>query len=100
MKRPPMFMVIKIASNERESGSSFDLWIPLFIIGPIALILLLALLLISLPFIFLSFLFSWNAAWWRRLWYGIPSFFQLMHSLPGLNVDVENKRNTVYLDIR
>jgi hypothetical protein len=99
MKHPPMLMAIKFGSIEKRSGN-FALWIPLFIIGPIALILLLALLLIALPFIFLSFLFTCNAAWWRRLWYGIPAFFNVMHSLPGLNMDIKDKKNIVYIDIR
>jgi ABC-type transport system involved in multi-copper enzyme maturation permease subunit len=99
MKRPPMVLSMKFRSIEGE-GSRFGIWLPLFIIGPVALLLLLVLLLIVLPFVFLSFLFTMNTVWWRRLWYGIPAFFRLMHSLPGLNLDVENKKNTVYLDIR
>jgi hypothetical protein len=99
MKRPPMVMSIKIGSNEQGSGANFALWIPLFIIGPIALILLLALLLVALPFLFLSFLFTFNWEWWRRLWYWIPAFFDLMHSMVGLNVDIVNKENTVYINV-
>jgi hypothetical protein len=97
MKRPPMIVSFKINSKDTKHG--FGLWVPLFIIGPIALIILLALFLVALPFILLSFLFTWNLRWWRYLIMGVPAFFNTMHSLPGLKIDISDKQNDIYIAI-
>jgi len=86
MKWPPYLLQIKIINTEH----SFSLWIPLFILGPIILVILLALLLIALPFIFLSFLFTWEPRWWRCISVGIPALFNMITSLPGSKIDVEH----------
>ena len=86
MRWPPYLMQLKI----RSPRHAFSIWLPLFIIGPIALIFLLALCLIALPFLLLSLLFTWRWYWGRYVVIGVPAFFQILHSLPGLKVDVED----------
>ena len=57
MKRPPMVVSLHFRSyDEDRKNEWFKLWLPLFIIAPVALIVLLALFLVTLPFLLLSFL--------------------------------------------
>ena len=87
MKWPPYLMHLKVNSPQHV----FNIWFPLFIIGLIALIFLLALFLIALPFLLLSLLFTWRWDWWQYVWRGVPAFFGILHALPGLKVDVEDR---------
>lgn len=100
MKRPPMVLSLHFSSHGKdEEGEGFRLWLPLFIIAPVALIILFALFLVALPFLLLSFLFTWYTGWWRILWYGIPVFVNTLHELPGLNVDIEDRKQKIYIAI-
>ncbi|OGO20376.1 MAG: hypothetical protein A2144_11290 [Chloroflexi bacterium RBG_16_50_9] len=93
MKWPPYLLKIRF----RNSHHSFAIWLPLFLIGPIVLVLSLAVFLILLPFALLAMLFTWRPGWWRPLLFSIPSFLRLLCFCPGLKVDVENKAGHVYL---
>ena len=95
MRWPPYLMQFKIRSPQH----GFSIWLPLFIIGPIALIFLLALFLIALPFLLLSLLFTWRWYWLEYAVIGIPAFFAIMWSLPGLKVDVEDGEQHVVVAI-
>ena len=86
MRWPPYLMQFKIRSPQH----GFSIWLPLFIIGPIALIFLLALFLIALPFLLLSLLFTWSWYWLDYAVAGVPAIFSVLYSLPGLKVDVED----------
>jgi len=86
MRWPPYLMKIRI----RGHRYSFGLWIPLFILGPIALMFVLALFLIALPFLLLSFLFTWRWHHLRYITFGVPAFFRIICTLPGLKVDIED----------
>jgi hypothetical protein len=97
MKRPPLLLSLKF--GKKEKGHGFGLWIPLFIIGPVALIILLALFLIALPFMLISLVFTWHLGLWQRLIMGVAAFFDILHSLPGLKVDIEEGENIVYIAI-
>lgn len=97
MKRPPLLLSLKFGKKENSHG--FGLWIPLFIIGPIALIILLALFLVALPFMLLSLVFTWHLGLWQRLIMGVAAFFDTMHSLPGLKVDINDGENIVDIAI-
>ena len=97
MKRPPLMLSLKF--GRRENNHGFGLWIPLFIAGPIALIILLALFLVALPFMLLSLIFTWNPGIWQKLIMGVSAFFDTMHSLPGLKIDVDDGKNVVYIAI-
>ena len=95
MRWPPYLMQLKF----RDTNHGFSIWLPLFIIGPIALILLLALFLIALPFVLLSLLFTWRWYWLEYAVIGVPAFFAIMWSLPGLKVDVEDGKQHVLVAI-
>ena len=100
MNRPPMLITLKFHSNDDdEYGRGFSLWIPLFIIVPVVLLITLALFLLALPFLFVYVLVSWDIRWWRYLRYGVPAFFETMHALLGLKVDVEDNKQKIYIDV-
>lgn len=112
MKWPPMVLYMKIR-NERHG---FWLWLPLFIIGPLFTLFLIALFLIVLPFVLVALLiallavvFEWQTEWlrvvrkqMRWMWYaikGVPAFFGVLCSLKGTRIDVNSKNSRVLISI-
>lgn len=93
MNWPPYLLKIRIENED----STFPLWLPLFIIGPIVLILLLAVLIIILPFALLALIFTWELGWWRPVFLFFPAMCRLITQLPGLKIDVGDKNNRVYI---
>ena len=85
MKWPPYIMKLRI-NNGRHN---FGLWIPLFLIGPIVLVFLLAIFIILLPFALLALIFTWRWDWLRWVVMGIPAIFRVLCSMPGVRVDVD-----------
>lgn len=96
MKWPPYLMHFKI----RNPQHTFSIWLPLFIIGPIALVFLLALLLIALPFLVLSVIFTGRWIPLRKAWTVTSSVVGILHGLNGLKVDVEDHGQHVLIVIR
>ena len=86
MRFPPYLMKLHI----RNKRHAFAIWLPLFIIGPIFLVLLLALCLIVLPFALLSLLVTWRWQWTRTVFVSVPVFIRILCALPGTRVDVED----------
>jgi pilus assembly protein TadC len=76
---------------------SFGLWLPLFILGPIFALFVLALFLIALPFALVSLLFTWQWRWWRIYLLSLPAIFRLTWALRGLRVDVEDRLQHVVI---
>jgi hypothetical protein len=100
MNRPPMLVTLKVGKRyDDDQGRGINLWIPLFIIVPIVLIILLALFLLVLPFFLLYVLLTWNLRWWPYLKRGVPAFFETMHATQGLKVDVEDRKQNIYIDV-
>ncbi|MBN1368074.1 MAG: hypothetical protein JW967_09120 [Dehalococcoidales bacterium] len=93
MSWPPYLLKIRIENED----NSFPIWLPLFIIGPIMLILLLAVLIILLPFVLLSLIFTWQLGWWRPVFLFFPALFRIIAQLPGLKVDVGSHSGRVYI---
>jgi hypothetical protein len=93
MKWPPYLLKIKF-QNQRHG---FALWLPLFLIGPIVLVFLLAIFLVLLPFALLAMLFTWRASWWRPMLFSMPALLRLLCYLPGFKVDVAGKDGHVYI---
>jgi hypothetical protein len=67
----------------------FGLWIPLFLIGPVVLVCLLAIFIMLLPFAFLALVFTWRWDWLNWVVMGIPAIGRVLCSLPGVRVDVD-----------
>jgi len=91
MNRPPMLMHLKIIGE----NANFGLWLPLFLLIPLAL----AVLIILSPLILIGVLALWPSGWGKKavlaLWAAIVSFC----SLRGLKVDVQNRRESVYISV-
>jgi hypothetical protein len=94
-----MLVSLKFGKGRDENGGGFSLWVPLFILGPIALVIFLALFLIALPFILVATLITWQLKWIRWIVYGIPAFFNTVNELVGLKVDVEDSKQKIYIAI-
>lgn len=112
MRWPPLALYMKFRSEKH----GFGLWIPLFIIGPLFMVFLLAVVLVMLPFVLLALLvaglaviFEWQTKWWKESlryarWtvYGLKSLsaiIGLLFSLTGTKVDVETKYNKVFIAV-
>ena len=100
MKMPPMFLAVRINPRIDDEEEGFTLWIPLFIIVPLALIILLALFLVALPFLLLSIILTWQFDWVRWLAFAAPAFFNTMHELSGLKVDIVDDTQKIFIDFR
>jgi hypothetical protein len=110
MKWPPMVLYLKI----RSQRTNFGLWLPLFILGPLFTIFLIAVFLIILPFVLVALLiaafaviFDWQTQWLKDalryarwvgyVFRGVPAFVRVLCSLPGLKIDINGKREQVLL---
>lgn len=103
MKRPPVLVRVQIRGEERK----FRLWLPLFLLLPVALALLIVLSPVILAFIIIRV-----TGRERRLppaartslgvlcsMRGIRVAFDVLCSMPGLRVDVRNNRERVYVSV-
>jgi uncharacterized metal-binding protein len=112
MKWPPLVLYMRF----KDQNHGFGLWIPLFLIGPIFTLFVLAVFLIVLPFVILALLvallavvFEWQTEWLRQArkqlrWavYGVkavPAFYGVLCSLTGTKVDINTNKNKVYIAI-
>jgi hypothetical protein len=91
MSRPPMLMHIRFEKEDR----SFGLWLPLFLLLPLALVVLIVLS----PLIIIALLVLWPSGWglWalKVLKAAIVSFW----AMRGLEVDVQNSSQHVYVSV-
>lgn len=91
MNRPPTLMHIKIKNEEHD----FGLWLPLFLLVPLALVVLI----ILSPLILIAVIVLWPSGWgeWALnvLWAAIVSFW----SMRGLEVNVKNGNQYVYVSV-
>lgn len=91
MNWPPMLMHIKIENEEHK----FGLWLPLFLLLPLALVVLI----ILSPLILIAVIVLWPSGWgeWalQVLWAAIVSCC----SLRGLEVNVQNGNQYVYVSV-
>jgi hypothetical protein len=91
MNYPPTLMHLRI-KNEK---TNFGLWLPLFLLFPLAL----AVLIILSPIIVIGLIVTWPGGWgqWalRVLWRSIVTTFYLR----GLKVDILGNNQAVYISI-
>jgi hypothetical protein len=104
MKRPPVLMRVQIRGEERK----FRLWLPLFLLVPLAVLLLI----ILSPVILVAIIIVRVTGRGRRLSLvartslgilcsvrGIRAAFDVLCSMPGLRIDVCNNKERVYVSI-
>ncbi len=100
MNWPPLWICVNILTPGRYHPHHLTFWIPLFIIGPIFLVLLLACFLIALPFALIALLFSWETWWWVWAWRAFPAILGILHSLRGVRVKIDDgRRSQVFITI-
>lgn len=89
MKRPPMLMHVKIRGERR----GFGLWLPLFLLLPLAL----AAFIILSPLILIAILVFWPSGWRKRALLILRAAFEVLYSMRGLKVDVQSDHHCIYI---
>lgn len=91
MKRPPLLMRLRIHNEEHK----FGLWLPLFLLIPIALVVFI----ILSPLILLAVIILWPTGWGKVAllapWYA----WRVYCAARGLKVDVQNPGEVVKIAI-
>ena len=91
MKRPPMLMHVKIRGEERE----FGLWLPLFLLLPLALVVFI----ILSPMILIAVLILWRSGWGKRALLVLKAACEVFCSMRGLRVDVQSSYQCIYISV-
>jgi hypothetical protein len=91
MKRPPLWMRMRIHNRDTK----FGLWLPLFLLIPIALVVLI----ILSPLILVAIIVLWPFGWGRTALLLIPAAWRVYCSMTGLRVEVQGRNETVYLTV-
>jgi len=91
MKRPPMLMRLKIQGEKK----GFGLWLPLFLLLPLALIVFI----ILSPLILIAVLVLWPSGWGKRALLILRVAFEICCSMRGLRVDVQSGQQCVYISV-
>ena len=91
MKRPPMLMCIKIELEDRK----FGLWLPLFLLLPLALVVLI----ILSPLILVAVVVLWSSGWGRWALSSLSATWAVFYSMRGLMVDIKGHRRNVYIQV-
>jgi len=92
MNRPPMF--IKLEFGKRDG--KFKLWFPLFILFPFLFVMLL----LMAPFLLLAALVLWSFGWGKPFLLFIPVLLGLLWALRGLEIDINDKGQKVFISIK
>lgn len=91
MNRPPVLMHMRFHNEDRK----FGLWLPLFLLMPLALVVLI----ILSPLILIAILVLWPSGWGKSALMIIPVAWRLFCSMRGLQVDVQSRRECVYISV-
>ncbi len=89
MNRPPMLMHVKIRGERR----GFGLWLPLFLLLPLAL----AAFIILSPLILISILVFWPRGWRKRALHIFGAVFEVFNLMCGLKVDIQGDHHCIYI---
>ena len=89
MKRPPMLMHVKIRGERR----GFGLWLPIFLLLPLAL----ALFIVMSPLILISILVFWPRGWRKSALPILRAAFEIFCSMRGVKVDVQSDHHCIYI---
>ncbi|MFA5374723.1 MAG: hypothetical protein WC455_03080 [Dehalococcoidia bacterium] len=92
MNRPPAWIKIKI---QGERGG-FRLWLPLFLLLPLALVVTI----ILSPLILIAVLILWPSGWGKWALSVLRAAYNVFCSMRGLKVDIQSRRETVYISIQ
>jgi hypothetical protein len=91
MKRPPMLMHLRIRGEER----GFGLWLPLFLLLPLALVVLI----ILSPLILIAVLVLWPSGWGKRALLILKAACEVFWSIRGFRVDIQSSNQCIYISV-
>lgn len=91
MKRPPMLMHLRIERERR----GFGLWLPLFLLLPLALV---AFIILS-PLILVATIVLWPSGWGKRALLTLRASVDIFCSMRGLGIDVHSDRQSVSMAV-
>ena len=91
MNRPPMLMRMRFYNADRK----FGLWLPLFLLIPLALVVLI----ILSPLIFIAILVLWPSGWGKLALLVLGASWGVFCSMRGLQVDIQNRNEWVYISV-
>jgi len=91
MKRPPLWMRIKVRDEKRK----FGLWLPLFLLIPLIVVILV----ILSPLILITVLVLWHSGKGKKILFAFRAAFVVFHEMPGLKIDIKNAERYVYISI-
>ena len=91
MKRPPMLMHLRFQGEER----GFGLWLPLFLLLPLALVVFI----ILSPMILIAVLVLWPSGWGKRALLILIAACGIFCSMGGLRVDIQSSNQCVYISV-
>ena len=91
MNRPPMLMHLRFDTGDKK----FGLWLPLFLLMPLALVVLF----ILSPLILIAILVLWPSGWGKLALMVLKAAWSLFCSMRGLQVDVQSHNEWVYISV-
>jgi hypothetical protein len=91
MSRPPLWMRLRFQNQERH----FGLWLPLFLLLPLALVVLI----ILSPLIIIALLILWPTGWAEWAVRVLGAAGGVFHAMRGLEVDIKNRDQFVYISV-
>ena len=91
MKRPPMLMHMRIQGQRR----GFGLWLPLFLVMPLALVVFI----ILSPLILVGTIILWPSGWGKRALFTLRAAIEIFWSMRGLSIDVHSGRQCVSISV-
>jgi hypothetical protein len=91
MKRPPIWMRVRFYNEDR----GFGLWLPLFLLLPLALVVFI----ILSPLILIGVLVLWPSGWGKRALLVLGAAPGVFCSIRGLKVDVQGRRQYVFISV-
>jgi hypothetical protein len=86
-----MLMHLKFQNEDRK----FGLWLPLFLLLPLALVVLI----ILSPLILIAILVLWPSGWGKWALLAVRAAFVSFCSLRGLKVDIQSSNQCVYISV-
>jgi len=92
MNRPPYLMRLQIKNQD----NNINLWLPLFIILPVVAIIFI----IAVPLILVAAAILWPYGWGKPLVMAIPAVLGCLCALRGLEVDITQNKEKVFISIR
>ena len=91
MIRPPLLMHMRFHKGEKQ----FGIWLPLFLLIPLALVVLI----ILSPLIIIAIVVLWPSGWGKRALLVLRVAIEIFVSIRGLTVDIQSRQQYVIISV-